>query len=132
MSEKYQLTEGGVLDLETGASIPNAEGNRHWREFQAWLAEDPENNVPRPVRPSSFHSWDDQALEWVEDTVASQAAQNEADIDQLERANRATLRLLMTLIDQLLTDNVIQAGNFTPAEINLYQSIKAKRDLLYP
>lgn len=43
---KYKLTESGVLDTETGANIPNAEGNRHWQEYQEWLAEP---NTPDPM-----------------------------------------------------------------------------------
>lgn len=42
---KYKLTENGVKDQETGAYIPNAPGNRHWREYQEWLAE---GNIPDP------------------------------------------------------------------------------------
>jgi hypothetical protein len=45
---KYKLTESGVLDTETGAHIPNNEGNRHWREYQEWLAE---GNTPDPADP---------------------------------------------------------------------------------
>ena len=45
---KYKLTENGVLDTETGAHIPNAEGNRHWQEYQDWLAE---GNTPDPADP---------------------------------------------------------------------------------
>lgn len=42
---KYKLTESGVLDTETGTSIPNAPGNRHWQEYQEWLSE---GNTPDP------------------------------------------------------------------------------------
>jgi hypothetical protein len=45
---KYKLTENGVLDTETGAHIPNAEGNRHWQEYQEWLAA---GNTPDPADP---------------------------------------------------------------------------------
>lgn len=44
----YKLSENGVtLTREDGSvlSIPNAEGNRHWREYQEWLAE---GNTPEP------------------------------------------------------------------------------------
>lgn len=43
---KYKLAESGVLDTETGAHIPNAEGNRHWQEYQEWLAVP---NAPDPM-----------------------------------------------------------------------------------
>ena len=42
---KYQLLANGVLDTEEGWSIPNAPGNRHWKEFQVWLAY---GNTPDP------------------------------------------------------------------------------------
>ena len=36
---KYKLQSFGVLDTETGASIPSSEGNRHWRMYLEWVAE---------------------------------------------------------------------------------------------
>jgi hypothetical protein len=45
---KYKLKDGGVIDTETGAHIPNAEDNRHWRFYQEWLAE---GNTPDPADP---------------------------------------------------------------------------------
>lgn len=46
---KYKLQNNGVLDTETGASIPNASGNRHWQEYLEWVAlgnvADPEKTV---------------------------------------------------------------------------------------
>lgn len=44
----YKLTENGVtLTQDDGSvlSIPNSEGNRHWRAYQEWLAE---GNTPEP------------------------------------------------------------------------------------
>jgi hypothetical protein len=36
---EYQLIEGGgVLHIPTGRSIPDAPNNRHWQQYQAWLA----------------------------------------------------------------------------------------------
>ena len=43
---KYKLTENGVLDQETGASIPNDAGNRHWQEYQVWLTQGSPLNTP--------------------------------------------------------------------------------------
>jgi len=28
-------------------SVPNDPANRDWQEYQAWLAADPENNIPQ-------------------------------------------------------------------------------------
>lgn len=71
---KYEETENGVKDRETGASIPNAPGNRHWREYQEWLAE---GNTPVPLRPSQHHRLDEadpQNPVWVEDVTAREKA----------------------------------------------------------
>lgn len=42
---KYKLQGSGVMDTETGAFIPNAPGNRHWKEYQQWLID---GNTPDP------------------------------------------------------------------------------------
>jgi len=48
----------GILD-ENAAHIPKDEGNRHWMEYQAWLAEGneakpyPEGGLPIPVPSES-------------------------------------------------------------------------------
>ena len=34
---KYKLSADGVKDTETGACIPNADGNRHWQQYLLWL-----------------------------------------------------------------------------------------------
>lgn len=33
---KYKIAGDGVKDTETGACIPNDEGNRHWQEYLTW------------------------------------------------------------------------------------------------
>ena len=35
---KYKLQENGVYDTETGQTIPNSTGNRHWRQYLEWVA----------------------------------------------------------------------------------------------
>lgn len=51
MSE-YQIIESvGVLDTENNRIIPEAKGNRHWAEYQQWLADgneadmDPDSSI---------------------------------------------------------------------------------------
>jgi hypothetical protein len=51
---KYKLIENGVFDTETGANIPDDAGNRHWVEYQEWLAEP---NTPDPADVISG-TWD--------------------------------------------------------------------------
>lgn len=42
----YKLTAGGVQRLSDGTDIPPAPTNRHWVEYQAWLAA---GNTPDPA-----------------------------------------------------------------------------------
>jgi hypothetical protein len=48
MSDYRLLPTGGVLHVPTGRSIPDAPGNRHWEEYQRWLAA---GNTPEPADP---------------------------------------------------------------------------------
>jgi len=50
----YKLTQSGVQRLSDGAFIPEAEGNRDWQEYQAWLAN---GGVPDPVDPKPVSSY---------------------------------------------------------------------------
>lgn len=34
---KYKIEGNGVLDTETGASIPNSDGNEQWAEYLLWV-----------------------------------------------------------------------------------------------
>lgn len=40
------ITTTGVIDTETGRSIPNNPDNRHWVEYEQWLTEGSPLNVP--------------------------------------------------------------------------------------
>jgi hypothetical protein len=42
----YQLRSGGVWSTVLGALVPEQAGNRHWNEYQAWLAG---GNTPDPL-----------------------------------------------------------------------------------
>ena len=60
--KSYKLADYGVVDTETGAFIPKAEGNRHWQEYQGWLAE---GNTPDPdpiSKAIDFEYWLDNAV----------------------------------------------------------------------
>ena len=59
---KYKLREGGVLDTETNAHIPDAGGNRDWQEYLEWLAEGntPDPADPPPVPPTGGELFDQQ------------------------------------------------------------------------
>ena len=60
---KYKLTESGVIRQTDNASIPNAEANSDWQEYQTWLSE---GNTPIPLPPSEYYDLVDD--EWVHDT----------------------------------------------------------------
>lgn len=49
---QYKLTQNGVLRTNSDSSqssIPDCDSNSDWQRYQAWLAEDPENNIPLPA-----------------------------------------------------------------------------------
>lgn len=39
-----RVDDDGVINF-----IPNDSLNKDWQEYQAWLAADPENNIPEPA-----------------------------------------------------------------------------------
>ena len=51
---EYQLLDGGgVKHIPSGRNIPPDENNRHWREYQAWLAVgNTARLAPGAVRPA--------------------------------------------------------------------------------
>ena len=46
--DTYQLQIGGSVRKNGRGTIPNDEGNRHWVEYQTWLAD---GNTPDPADP---------------------------------------------------------------------------------
>jgi hypothetical protein len=42
------LLDGGVYHVPSGMSIPPDPANRHWQEYQRWLAA---GNTPEPAEP---------------------------------------------------------------------------------
>lgn len=97
---KYKLNGNGVNDTETGACIPPDEGNRHWREYQEWLAE---GNSPDP-----------------EDVPAPPSKK-----DLLAASRTELVDSLDWVIQYLLTANVIKKADLPPELDALYESRKA-------
>lgn len=56
----YQLTNDGVLNLDTGASIPAALDNRDWNEYLQWLAK---GNSPLPACDDCLGEAKERAIE---------------------------------------------------------------------
>jgi hypothetical protein len=48
MSDYKLLDGGGVKHVPSGRSIPDDPRNRHWQEYQNWLAA---GNTPEPADP---------------------------------------------------------------------------------
>lgn len=74
---KYKLIENGVKDQENNLYIPNSTGNRHWNEYQDWLAE---GNIPDP--------------EYTEEEIQEQEFNEELEIinnEMIEEINKPVL-----------------------------------------
>lgn len=119
MIHKYELTEDGVLNLETGASIPAIHGNRHWEEFQIWVAD---GNIPAPVKPSEHHVWVHDG--WVLDVDAAQSAIDVAEIAELDATMIAQAD---TLIDCLIRKGVLDGTE--PEIADLITKSQRKKEL---
>jgi hypothetical protein len=119
MSNKYELRENGIYDLETDALIPCVASNRHYNAYQQWLSE---GNIPRPIKPNSYCSWD--GSQWVEDTTTKQADEDAAMIRQLDQEMIAGAD---TLLECLLNNGTL-TGN--EPEIAGLMSKKAQKDAL--
>ena len=105
---KYQLhPDGGVIDTEFGRTIPAAEGNRRWREYQEWLAE---GNVPDPMPPP-------RAL----------TAEEQLEID-LRQTDKEILRGFDWLLEYLVGNGTVVLADIPQALKDLYLARKALRD----
>lgn len=100
---KYRLAPEGVTDTETGASIPHDKGNRHWQEYQDWLAAgntpDPADVPPPPTKE-----------------------------ELLQPTNAALLSSLDWVIQYLILNNVIKKADI-PADLDaLFEARKAIKE----
>lgn len=105
---KYQLlADGGVHDTERGYSIPESIDNRHWKEFQLWLAEgnvaDP---IPAPVPPTA----------------------EEVLHQQLLQTDKEMLRGFDWLLEYLVGNGTVVLADIPQALKDLYIARKAQRD----
>lgn len=77
---KYKLTPGGgVSEPAMKRAIPDDPKNRHWREYQAWLAEgntpDPADVPPPPTSQQILDMSDKKmirAVDWLLEFVVTQ------------------------------------------------------------
>ena len=70
----YRLTDGGVIRLSDGASIPADERNSDYQAFLAWQAA---GGVPIPMQPAPYYELVDS--EWVANLDAAKSA-NKSEI----------------------------------------------------
>ncbi len=118
---KYKLQQSGVLDTETNAFIPNDPANRHWQEYQVWLAVP---NVPDPEFTLQELK-DKKKVEingWREDALAALTVDhggNTYDADKLAREN-----LTSTL-------TAIQAGVAVPNPLDWRDATDVTRSLAH-
>lgn len=94
---KYKLQQSGVKDTETNAVIPCDPANRHWQEYQDWLAE---GNTPDP--------------EYTQEELDAQAVLQE--ITELQQNLKTTLHWLFRMILKVWETGVAK-GIWTNADI---------------
>ena len=99
----YRLKEdGGVLNLDTGANIPDNEKNEDWREYLEWLAA---GNTPDPVPPPPVKT----------------------DEDLLNESDQKMIRAVDWLLQYLVQQGVVQLADIPQVLKDLYQERKAQR-----
>lgn len=130
---KYKLQENGVLDTETGASIPNSTDNRHWNMYLEWALSntaDPEfspTEIDDQAQADRIQELKDEGLSRIQ---AVMPAINSFDTLELVRemwlstapAARAATATFQSIIDiyQAARDGVIVLNGATPAEVTAY------------
>ena len=90
--KRYKLLEDSVFDNLSSHSIPDVPSNRHWQEYQEWLAE---GNTPIPIRPSEHHNLIND--KWVLNGAAKKKADWAAEMAGLDA--EVTPRMLEDVID---------------------------------
>ena len=84
---KYKLSDHGVRDTETGACIPNAIENRHWRKYLRWVEAGNIADAPDPVQ-------------------APQGPPTHSDLyDRMVRKNKVLFAILLSINDGTLAGN---------------------------
>ena len=131
---KYKLQENGVYDTETGQSIPNSTGNRHWRMYLEWVAlgntADPEFTTQEIYDKALADKIQELKNEGLSRIQAVMPAINNFDTLELVRemwlstapAARNATATFQSIIDiyQAARDGVIVLNNATPAEVTTY------------
>lgn len=103
---KYQLRRGNtVFDTERKHFIPDDELNRHWIEYQKWLAA---GGVPDPAPP---------------DPIPTAA-------ELLSATDVQMIRAIDWLMEYLVQQNVVDLADVPQALKDLYMERKAQRDAL--
>jgi len=118
---KYKLQQNGVLDTETGANIPDDPANRHWAEYQEWLAV-PNDPDPEFTLQEMKDNKKVEINQWREDALTALTVDhggNTYDADKLAREN-----LTSTL-------TAIQAGVAVPDPLDWRDASDVTRSLAH-
>jgi hypothetical protein len=100
---RYRLLEdGGVLETLTHKSIPEADENLDWQEYQEWLAQ---GNTPDPV----------------------DVPPAKTDAELLYESDQKMIRAVDWLLQHLVQKGVIQLADIPQALKDLYLERKAQR-----
>ncbi len=124
---RFKLQQNGVLDTTSGAHIPNDPANRHWQDYQDWLAgtgdydgdgaqtPDPEFTLQelKDKKKVEINAWREEAL----GALTVDHGGNTYDADKLAREN-----LTSTL-------TAIQAGVSVPDPIDWRDASDVTRSL---
>lgn len=120
----------GIIECVSEVSISPLYNGNIAEVMNANIGDAYANNalLPKP-KNHKHHIFD--GVQWVEDIAAKASADNADEINKLEKVDKATLRLLISLIDKLLTTSVIQESAFTTEEVNLYNRVKSLKGQIW-
>lgn len=112
---KYKTINDGVKDTETGACIPCASGNRHWREYLAWVAE---GNTPDP--------------EFTAEELAAKIVQGEIEVLEagLKGIDKVLLKLMIRLFQALAANGAVTKADIGDEYVDAAMALKIKLDEL--
>lgn len=112
---KYKLLKEGVKDLDTGATIPFCEGNRHFTEYMLWCAD---GNSPEP--------------RYTEEELVAKAAREEHTqlLEDIRHIDRSLLKLIIRLYQALAGKGVINKADVGDAYINGALALRDKLSIV--
>ncbi|MDH5510308.1 MAG: hypothetical protein OEZ32_08135 [Nitrospinota bacterium] len=114
----YQITNNGVIRISDGASIPNAPGNKDWREYEQWVAE---GGTPRPAPPPELRVPVWGGTQWTEGEDSAESVARAA-------RNSARARLRLDIENPSLRGGMPELGNKVQDLVKILDHMKALED----